>query len=184
VSDKQQDSKTWIQQSLEQLDALLGFAMALTSNKVDAEDLVQETYVQAMPRFDNLRADRNLKAWLFTIMRNTWLKKIRRKQTGPNFVELNTTDIGTHAVDKNDPQAVCIRIWEREEIRVALEQLPTQCREIVVLGDLEGFSYKEMAEILDCPVGTIMSRLSRARAKLKHILNSRWGSTANRSKTG
>ncbi len=184
MSDCNKNSNAWVQQALELLDSLLGFAMALTNNRVDAEDLVQETYLLAMPRFDSLRPDSNLKAWMFTIMRNSWLKKIRRSHAGPEFVALDTEEINATTLDRNDPQAVCIRIWEREEIRVALEQFPTQCREIVILGDIEGFSYKEMAEILNCPVGTIMSRLARARAKLKKALNCRWGSTANNYQTG
>ena len=176
---KDNNSTPWQQLALKQLDALLCFAMALTNNKIDAEDLVQETFVQAIPRFNDLNPDSNLKAWLFTIMRNTWLKKLRRTRSGPDFVDLDTAIISACDIEKNDPQSSCIRLWEREEIRLALEQLPAQCREIVVLGDIEGFSYKEMAEILDCPVGTIMSRLSRARAKLKQALNCRWGSTLN-----
>ncbi len=179
---KDNNSTCWQQLALKQLDALLCFAMALTNNKVDAEDLVQETFVQAMPYFNNLESDSNLKAWLFTIMRNTWLKKLRRSRSGPDFVELDITKVSADVTEKNDPQTFCIRLWEREEIRIALEQLPAQCREIVVLGDLEGFSYKEMAEILDCPVGTIMSRLARARAKLKQKLNCRWGSALNTHK--
>ena len=172
------------QLALEQLDALLGFAITLTSNKVDAEDLVQETYVRAIPALESLHPESNLKAWMFTIMRNTWWKKLRRSNAGPHFVELDTAEIRTPADDRNDPQAVCIRIWERDEIRGALEQLHTPYREIIVLCDIEGFSYKEMAEILDCPIGTIMSRLARARAKLKQTLHHRWERVENSTNTG
>ena len=173
MSEKNRRSNDWQKAALCHLDALYGFAMALTRSPIEAEDLVQETYMQAVQHFSRLRPDSNLKGWLFTIMRNAWLKKLRHQRNGPEFVALEEDDVEQHTVDTDDPQALTIRIWEREEIRVGLEQLPTDWREIIVLRDMEGFSYKEMAEILDCPVGTIMSRLARARTKLKRVLCAR-----------
>lgn len=170
MNEDNRSTSTWQNAALSHLDALYGFAMTLTRNPNEAEDLVQETFMQAVPHFAQLKPDSNLKAWLFTIMRNTWLKQLRHQRSGPDFVVLEENDFERQAIDPDDPQSLTIRIWEREEIRLALEQLPNSSREIIVLCDIEGLSYKEMADILDCPVGTIMSRLARARAKLKAVL--------------
>lgn len=173
VSEETRIGAHWQDLALSQLDALYGFAMSLSRNPHEAEDLVQETFSQAVPHFANLRSDSNVKAWLFAILRNTWLKRLRHDRCGPDFVSLDHVDVELRAVDPNDPYAVCLRIWQREEIRDALESLPEHCAEIIVLCDIEGFTYNEIAEILGCPVGTVMSRLSRARAKFKRAL-CRW----------
>lgn len=167
---------------LSHLDGLFGYAMSLSQNRTAAEDLVQETFTQAALHLDRLKGDSNLKAWLFTIMRNLWLKELRHVRSGPKFVALDDVSTSRWAFDStDDPQVLCVRIWEREEIRTALERLPAVHREVIVLRDIEGFSYKEIAELLDCPVGTIMSRLARARARLKRTLVARQDSSLKSS---
>lgn len=167
---------------LSHLDGLYGYAMTLSHNETAAEDLVQETFTQAALHLDGLKEDSNLKAWLFTIMRNLWLKELRHVRCGPKFVALDDVSTTRWAFDTtDDPGVLYVRIWEREEIRTALERLPAVHREVIVLRDIEGFSYKEMAELLDCPVGTIMSRLARARAKLKRVLIARQDSSLKSS---
>lgn len=162
---------TWQKRALKHFDALYGFAMVLSQRSTEAEDLVQETYAQAEGHYDQLRASSNVKAWLFTIMRNVWLQQLRHTNAGPEFVALNRDDGDCGLVDTaDDPQAMCIRIWERDEIRIALARLPVASRKIITLRDIEGFTYREIADILDCPVGTVMSRLARARARLKRLL--------------
>ena len=163
-------TSSWQSKALQQLDALYGYAMTLTRSKAESEDLVQETYMRAMQHYERLRPDTNMKAWLFTIIRNLWLKKLRQGRSGPDFVPLNEECM---AADEDDPQAVLFRIWERDEVRAALLQLPRDFAEIIVLRDIEEFSYKELAKIIDCPVGTVMSRLARARGKFKQILCNR-----------
>ncbi|MGI9303813.1 MAG: RNA polymerase sigma factor [Gammaproteobacteria bacterium] len=165
---------------LRYLDGLYGYAMTLTRSPTEADDLMQETYTQAAPHVGELKQGSNLKGWLFTIMRNIWLKQLRHVRGGPEFVAFDDDSKAQRALDTiDDPQVLYERIWEREEIRMALEHLPNNHREVIILRDIEGFSYKEMAELLDCPVGTIMSRLARARARLKRSLlarqNSSWG---------
>lgn len=153
------------------LDALYGYAMALTHNPTEAEDLVQDTYMQATLNCEKLRRDSNVKAWMFTIMRNRWLKQLRHAKNGPDFVALDDTSAERWMADTDhEPGHLCERIWEREEIRTALKQLPVRQREIILLRDIEGFSYREMAEMLDCPLGTIMSRLARARDRFRTLL--------------
>jgi RNA polymerase sigma-70 factor (ECF subfamily) len=165
---------SWNELALSHLDALYGYAMVLTRNPTDAEDLVQETFVQAVSHFDRIDPNSNLKAWLFTILRNVQFKILRHDRVGPMFVALDNDEVQNRSNEEDDPQSICLQTWEREELRMALEKLPCDFREIIILRYFEEFSYKEIAAISDCPVGTIMSRLSRARDRLGNELkNSR-----------
>ena len=154
-------------QILEHIDALYGYAMTLTRDATEAEDLVQETYLRATGAANQPQPNSNLKAWLFVIMRNAWLNQLRHNQSGPRFVELETNE--AEDADGN-PHVVYLRKLEREQVRAAIEKLPQAYREIVVLRDIEGFTYQEIAMVLDCPAGTVMSRLGRARAQLRDSL--------------
>jgi RNA polymerase sigma-70 factor, ECF subfamily len=159
--------------AIEHIDALYGFAMTLTRNASDAQDLLQETYLRASRAFGRLMPDSNLKSWLFAIMRNIWLNQLRHNNSGPRFVELDAEDesrvewLQTFAAN---PHVVYIRKLEREQVREAIAELPCQYREVVVLRDIEGFSYQQISGILGCPAGTVMSRLARAREKLRGLL--------------
>jgi RNA polymerase sigma-70 factor (ECF subfamily) len=161
--------------ALEHLDSLYGYAMALTRETSDAEDLVQETYLRATRAFGTLVPDSNLKGWLFTIMRNVWLNQLRHSRSGPRFVGIAEEDedrsdwLGLYSAD---PHLLLVKKIESEEVRAAIESLPRAYREVVILRDLEGFSYQEIANILECPAGTVMSRLGRAREKLRQALGS------------
>lgn len=157
------------QASLEHIDALYGYAMTLTRDTTEAEDLVQETYVRAARAVNRPDQDANLKGWLFVIMRNAWLNQIRHKNAGPLFVALDSNESTGEAFD--NPHVVYLRKLEREQVREAIESLPDAYREIVVLRDIEGFTYQEIALVLDCPAGTVMSRLGRARGKLRKLLS-------------
>ena len=184
---KQADKSTvvWQRATLEHLDALYGFAMVLTHSQSEAEDLVQETYAHAARHCEQFRPHSNLKGWLFTIMRNIWLQQLRHMRTGPEFIALDDDNVERWLSDvSDDPQTLYVRIWEREEIRAALRSMPAACREMIVLRDIEGFSYKEIAVMLDCPLGTIMSRLARARAKLKRLLRARQAGASKKSDMG
>jgi RNA polymerase sigma-70 factor (ECF subfamily) len=159
--------------ALAQIDALFGYAMTLTRDRTAAEDLVQETYLRAARAANRLSADDNLRNWMFVIMRNAWLNQVRREKTGPRFVDFAdedpTIDDWQADADSN-PQVVYLRKLERDEVRRAIESLPATYREIVLLRDIEGFSYQEIATVLGCPAGTVMSRLGRAREKLRQHL--------------
>jgi len=164
------------QVALEHLDALYGYAMTLTRNQTEAEDLVQETYLRAVRAFGQLMPDSNLKSWLFAIMRNVWLNQLRHARSGPQFIEMDAEEedrLQWLKTDADDPLAAYLRKVKRREVRAAIESLPRMHREVVMLRDIEGFSYQQIATILGCPAGTVMSRLGRAREKLKQIL-SRW----------
>jgi RNA polymerase sigma-70 factor (ECF subfamily) len=156
----------------EHLDALYSYAMVLSRNPTDAEDLVQETCARAIRATGSLREDSNIKSWLFTILRNIWLNRLRQQRTAPKLVELDVdqsiADIAVEASD--DPLASYLRKVERERVRQAIQQLPTHFREVILLREYEELSYEAIAGLLNCPSGTVMSRLARARSRLRGLL--------------
>jgi RNA polymerase sigma-70 factor (ECF subfamily) len=158
--------------ALEHLDALHAYAWTLTRHAAEAEDLVQETYLRALVRADRLAPDSNLKAWLFTVLRNLWLNQLRRLRRGPQLSAWDDELAEQVAGGINDdPQVLSLREEQRRAVRRALDRLPGEFREVVVLRDLEDFSYREIADITGCPLGTVMSRLARGRQRLKSLLS-------------
>ncbi|HTF64764.1 MAG TPA: sigma-70 family RNA polymerase sigma factor [Edaphobacter sp.] len=157
---------------IEYLDGLYGYAMALTRNHARAEDLVQETYVRAIPAMGRLQAGSNTKGWLFTILRNVWLNQLRKWRNGPQMIEIEVGDgVANSTVEPSKKSHdLYVSTMETEQVRAAIQELPIQFREIIVLREYEELSYQEIASILDCPVGTVMSRLVKARAKLRTLL--------------
>jgi RNA polymerase sigma-70 factor (ECF subfamily) len=156
----------------EYLDGLFGYAMVLSRNSAEAEDLVQETCLRALRSMDRLRSDGSAKGWLFTILRNIWLNQLRHRRTAPEPVELDADGNGAREpVDATqNPYADYVSQIEREQVRAAIQQLPVEFREIIILREYEELSYQEIAAILECPPGTVMSRLARARSKLGELL--------------
>jgi RNA polymerase sigma-70 factor, ECF subfamily len=154
-------------------DGLYGYAMVLSRDRTEAEDLVQETCVRAIQATYSLRPGSNVKSWLFTILRNIWLNRLRGRRTAPKMVELddNENTAQTAVAATKDPQALYISKIERELVREAIQQLSEEFREIIVLREYEDLSYQEIANILGCPAGTVMSRLGRARSKLRSLLS-------------
>jgi RNA polymerase sigma-70 factor, ECF subfamily len=157
----------------EYLDGLYGYAMVLSHNGSDAEDLVQETCLRALRGMGQLRPDGNVKSWLFTILRNVWLNQVRQRRTRPEMAELDlengTADRPDHTA--RDPLALYTNKVEQEQVRAAIQQLPLEFREVIILREYEELSYQEIANLLDCPTGTVMSRLARARSRLRDLLS-------------
>jgi RNA polymerase sigma-70 factor, ECF subfamily len=153
---------------LPHLDAAFNYARWLTKNDADAEDVVQDAYVRALRFFSSLR-DENARAWLFTIVRNTWYGRFPRR-TGSAVVSVADQDADNRADVGLDPEAQLIQQQTVEQVRRALERLPTDFREVLVLRELEGLAYKEIAAIVGIPLGTVMSRLARARERLADVL--------------
>ena len=155
------------------LDGLYGYAIVLTHNRTEAEDLVQETCVRAIQAMGTLRENSNVKSWLFTILRNIWLNQLRHRRTVPETLELdpeeNSPRFSTEA-DK-DPHTLYVSKIESEQVRAAMEQLPIEFREVILLREFQDLSYQEIANFLGCPPGTVMSRLARARARLRVLLS-------------
>jgi RNA polymerase sigma-70 factor (ECF subfamily) len=157
----------------EVFDGLYGYAMVLSRDPAEAEDLVQETCVRAIQAIENLRPDGNVKSWLFTILRNIWLNQLRQQRTAPKMVELDVDESAAEiAVEPSkDPHALYVSKVEREQVREAIQQLSAEFREIIVLREYGELSYQELASVLGCPAGTVMSRLGRARSKLRLLLS-------------
>jgi RNA polymerase sigma-70 factor (ECF subfamily) len=159
--------------ALEYLDGLYGYAMTLTRNTAEAEDLVQETYLRAMRAFERLRPESNVKSWLFTILRNIYLNQIRHRRSGPAMVDMEDqfADLPdmTNSGDL-DPLGNYLANVQRQDVHQAIESLPSIYREVIILREFEELSYQQIAEVLGCPTGTVMSRLGRAREKLKVVL--------------
>jgi RNA polymerase sigma-70 factor (ECF subfamily) len=165
--------------ALTHLDALYGFAMVLARDPETAKDLVQETYLRAVRSRGTFAAGTNLRGWLFVIMRNTWINQLHRHRAAPDSVALDAMPgAGLLADDRDGPDALLVRKLIRAEVRGAIAALAEEHREIVLLRDIEGFSYHEIAAILGCPSGTVMSRLSRARACLRRTLGGALGRQA------
>ena len=154
------------------LDSLYSYAMVLSRSATEAEDLVQETCLRALRSIERLRPDSNLKGWLFTILRNVWLNQVRHLRTRPEIVELDADECeATDPVDPaKDAHTVYVGKVEREQVRAAIQQLPVEFREIIILREYEELSYHEIAALLACPIGTVMSRLARARSRLRDLL--------------
>jgi RNA polymerase sigma-70 factor, ECF subfamily len=154
------------------LDGLYGYAVVLSRNRTLAEDLVQETCLRALRSIEQLRPNGNVKSWLFTILRNIWLNEVRRWRATPGMVEIDSDESGAiEPVDTaKDPHEVYVGSLEREQVREAIQRLPLEFREIIILREYEELSYQEIAVVLNCPAGTVMSRLARARTKLRDLL--------------
>jgi len=158
---------------IEYLDGLYSYALVLTRNHAEAEDLVQETYVRAMQAMGRLRAGSNMKGWLFTILRNVWFNQLRKWRNSPQMVEIEAEDGAANSIAEpsKDSYDLYVSKMETEQVRAAIRELPVEFREIILLREYEDLSYLEIASVLDCPVGTVMSRLGRARAKLRALLS-------------
>src|ERR1700722_14140982 len=158
---------------IEHLDGLYSYAMVLTRNHAEAEDLVQETYVRAMQAVGGLRADSNMKGWLCTILRNVWFNQLRKRRNGPHMIDIEVEDGVAYSIAEPSKNShdLYVSKMEAEQVRAAIQELPVESREIILLREYEDLSYQEIAGVLDCPVGTVMSRLGRARAKLRALLS-------------
>lgn len=153
---------------LPHLPAAYNLARWLTGNDHDAEDVVQESYLRALKFFSGFRGG-NSRPWLLTIVRNTCYTWLRRNRMDDQTEEL---DEEMHAIDSGspNPEAVLLAAARRDLVQRALEDLPAALREIVILREMEGMSYKEIADVTVVPIGTVMSRLARARARLQQLL--------------
>jgi RNA polymerase sigma-70 factor, ECF subfamily len=153
---------------LPHLDAAFNYARWLTKNNADAEDVVQDACMRAMRFFTSLRDD-NARAWLFAIVRNTWYSRVTRRAS---LTEAKGVDDALDELidDSPDPEERLLRQHTVRRVRAALEQLPVDFREVLVLREIEGLSYKEIAAVLHVPLGTVMSRLARARERLTAVL--------------
>lgn len=172
-----QRSKEFENLVLEHIDILYAVALRLTRNPADAEDLTQNTFVKALRFHDKFKKGTYIKAWLLTILRNTFINEYRRKSRRPSEVELSGIEAAPDT--KPDPdiffepqtgnRADLLELVD-DPVRKAVEALPSDFREAVIMADMEDMSYKEIADIMQCPLGTVMSRLYRGRKMLRESL--------------
>ena len=161
---------------LPHLDAAYTLARYLTRNGPDAEDVVQEACLRALRYFEGFRGEegQSARAWLLAIVRNTastWRRRGRAEALTTEFDEAQHSD----AIADEHPEAALVRRATTESLGRALDQLPAEFREVIVLRELQGLSYKEISDVAGVPVGTVMSRLSRARARLQQALHDEEG---------
>ncbi len=148
-------------------DQLYNFAHWLTQNRDEAEDLVQETYLKALKGFSSFQPGTNFRAWMYRILRNTFLTSrtgLQATSTVPLDAEADGPEL---AVENENPETILMRLTDSNLLQSAIEGLPVQYREILLLCEVEEMSYQEIAETLAIPIGTVMSRLSRARKRLR-----------------
>ncbi len=172
------DQARFTDQAMEYMPALYSAALRMTRNPADAEDLVQETYLKAYRAFGGFTEGTNLKAWLYRILTNTYINTYRAAKRRPEIADVEDVEdlylyrrmpaaesLGRSAEDE------ALDTFTDDEVKAALESLPENFRMAVLLADVEGFSYKEIADITDAPIGTVMSRIHRGRRALQKALH-------------
>ncbi len=166
-----------------ELPALFRTALRMTRNREDAEDLVQEAITKAFAAFERFEEGTNFRAWIFKILTNTFINnyyRLRDRQKLPSLEEIEEETSFQPPFEGVTPEEALLNTLTREDILRAIESLPLEFRAVVVLTLVEGFSYKETAEVLDIPIGTVMSRLHRGRKLLQKLL---WEYSTRKTKT-
>lgn len=173
------DQANFERDAMEFAPQLYSAALRMTRNPADAEDVVQETFLKAYRAYDSFQEGTNLRAWLYRILTNTYINRYRKQQRRPNEVDLgevedlylykrvNASQTGDSS---RSAEVEVLELFGEEEITSAVDDLPEHFRLPVLLADVQGFSYKEIAEMLDVPIGTVMSRLHRGRKQLQKTL--------------
>lgn len=172
TKEEAQKQEDFNEEILPHLDAMYNFALRLTTDPNDAEDLVQDTIVKAYRFFSSYEKGTNAKAWLFRILKNSYINNYRKKSKKPNQVDYDEVatfyeTIRDERTDTSDLEDKMFRELIDDDISNALDELPEDFRTVVLLCDVEGFTYEEIANMLDVPIGTIRSRLHRGRNLLR-----------------
>jgi RNA polymerase sigma-70 factor (ECF subfamily) len=186
-------SKAYFEQTaLIHLDFLFNLALKITRNEDDAQDLVQETFLRAYRFFDKYEPGTNCKAWLYRILKNTFINHYRKQHRRPNEVDFDSIEetqesqVETTGLPKSDPEKSLLNSILKEDVRRAFELLPPGYREALSLSLIGGFSYREISDMMGCPIGTIMSRIHRARKLMQrqltpHAVGKSWAAAPARA---
>lgn len=160
---------------LPHMTAVYNFAFTMTRNIDDAKDLVQDTYMKAFRFFDRFAKGTNARAWLFSILKNSYINQYRKTSKEPDRIDYDTikefyNTVKSPATESNDLQARIIDNLFDDEIEMALKRLPADFKTVIILSDIEGYNYEEIADFVQIPIGTVRSRLHRARKMLRSML--------------
>jgi len=170
---EEQRREEFEKEALVHLDLLYNSAVQMTRNVADAQDLVQETFVKAYRFFNQFKKGTNCKAWLFKIMKNNYINAFRKRAKEPTKIDFSEVEATLKAQPPSEESGAKGHVFDEmveDDVKEALDQLPFEFRMVTILSDIEGFSYQEIADIMDCPIGTVRSRLSRARKFLQKRL--------------
>ncbi len=164
--------KEFESEAIPHMDILYNYALRMTGNSDDAHDLVQETYLKAFRFWDKYEKGTNIRAWLFRIMKNSYINRYRKESKKPETIDYEDianfyNTIRHQSTDQNDLQEKIFGGLLEDDVARALESLPEDFRTVVILSDIEGLSYDEISEFVDCPIGTVRSRLHRGRKMLQ-----------------
>jgi len=156
--------------AIQYMDSFYNTALRMTGDEVEAQDLVQDAYLRAYRFFDRFEKGTNFRAWLFKIIRNIYINKYRKESQNPAMIDISDADLfGLVSIAETPENEIFDHLLD-DDITKALDDLPEDFRLALLLSDIEEFSYKEIADILDCPIGTVMSRLHRGRKMLRKRL--------------
>lgn len=172
VATKTEKHKAFEHEALPHADILYNYALRMTNDPADADDLVQETFLKAFRFWDKYEQGTNIRAWLFRILKNSYINRYRKVSKEPDTVDYDEVQnfyasIRDESADPNDLQQSIFGNLLEDEVAGAIAELPEDFRTVVILSDIEGLPYEEIAEFVDCPVGTVRSRLHRGRKLLR-----------------
>jgi RNA polymerase sigma-70 factor (ECF subfamily) len=175
-TDSIKKDKEFKTEAIPHMDILRNYAVRMTGSPADADDLVQETYLKAFRFWDKYEKGTNVRAWLFRIMKNTYINRYRKEVKEPSHVDYDEIQnfynlIKDNRADQNDLQEKIFGGLLEDDVARAVELLPVDFRTVVILSDIEGLNYEEIAEFIDCPLGTVRSRLHRGRKMLQVTLH-------------
>ncbi len=170
-----EQKKEFEREALPHMSSLYNFALRMCRDRDEASDLVQETYLKAFRFFDKFEPGTNCKAWLFRIMKNSYINRYRKISREPDKVDYDSIEefydtLRPESADSSNLEEKFFNNLLDDEVSTALQSLPDDFRTVVILCDIEGFTYEEIAEFVDCPIGTVRSRLHRARKMLAQKL--------------
>jgi len=169
---KSEKQREFEREALPHSDLLYNYALRMTNNAADADDLLQETFLKAFRFWDKYEKGTNIRAWLFRIMKNSYINRYRKESKEPETVDYDDvqniyTAIRTEAAESGDLQEALEKNLLEDDVAEAVASLPEEFRTVVILCDIEGLTYEEIAEFIDCPLGTVRSRLHRGRKLLR-----------------
>ena len=170
VENTAEKRKEFEELALQYMDSLYSVALRMAKNSSEAQDLVQDAYLRAYRFFDRFQKGTNFKAWLFKILKNVYINKYRKELRKPQMVDISGVEASNNLPGPTTPEDEIFSKLLDDDVTRAMDDLPEDFRLAIMLSDVDGLAYKDIAEILECPIGTVMSRLHRGRKLLRESL--------------